>query len=419
MDRLEDMEKRVAVVGGGYAGMAAAWTLSESCIPVTVFEASKTLGGRARGIDYRGVRLDNGQHILLGCYRETLSLIQKACRAENPCFRMPLELRIGDFHMRAFPLPPPFDLFFGLLFSKGLSPSAKLGAIRFLIKTKSMKFGEDMSVSHLLDLHGQKQEAINHLWAPLCIAALNTPIEKASAQVFLAVLEDGLNGPDSDLVIPNVDLSTLFPEGAAEFVRQSGGTVLTSSPVRSVVRHGGHFVVQTDHGAQDFTHVVLAVAPQHLEKLARTMPEMDIPEFHYQPIVTVYSLYEKNVGLPQKMTGFPHGIAQWLFDRGNGLISAVISSEGIHSALSPDALGQAIHAAICSIIPALQPPLWQKVIHEKRATFSCEVGIRRPAQETVVPNLYLAGDYTAGRYPATLEGAVLNGIACAELIASA
>ena len=413
------MATRIAVVGAGYAGMAAAMQLAESGMAVTVFESSRTLGGRARGIPYRDRTLDNGQHILLGCYVETLSLIEKTAAVENPYFRMPLELNIDDFSMSALPFPPPFDLLFGLLFSKGLSLSAKLGAIKFLALTKSLKLEKDMAVAALLERYGQKKQAIDCLWAPLCVSALNTPIAKASANVFLAVLKDGLNGRGSDIVLPNVDLSSLFPNGAAKFIMKKGGRILTSTAVSSVRKTDGGFELLTGSGSHLFSHLILATAPRQARKLAVNFPEVDIPNFSYQPIVTVYSQYPEQVRLPQKMIGASTGLAHWFFDRGDGLIAAVISAEGEHVGLAQAELASRIHAEARNIVHDLPPPLWQKVIHEKHATFSCDVDVRRPEQTTSVPNLYLAGDYTAGNYPATLEGAVASGLACARMIIKA
>ena len=410
------METRVAVVGGGYAGIAAAFSLSESGIPVTLFESSKTLGGRARGLDCNGTRIDNGQHILLGCYRETLALIEKTCQIPEPFFRMPLELVVDSFRLASFPLPPPFDLLFGLLFSKGISLSEKLRAIGFVAKARSLELQADISVEKLLEYHKQGSNITNFLWKPLCIAALNTPIETASARVFLAVLKDGLSGRGSDILIPRVDLSSLLPVGAAEIIRKNGGEILISSPVRSIKKSSDGFKVSTDSASRHFSHVILAVAPRHLSRLVKDLPAIELPDFSYQPICTIYSQYPETTTLPRKMTGFSQGLAQWLIDRGEGIIATVISAEGKHLSLPQSELASKVHEEIEKIVPGLPPPLWQKVITEKHATFSCTVDVERPEQKTALPGLYLAGDYTAGRYPATLEGAVLSGLKCANQI---
>ncbi|HQT27505.1 MAG TPA: FAD-dependent oxidoreductase, partial [Burkholderiales bacterium] len=248
------METQVAVVGGGYAGLAAAVSLAGHGIAVTLFESSKTLGGRARGIPCNGSMLDNGQHILLGCYTETLALIEKTCEIAEPFSRFPLELSIDDFFLRSFRLPPPLDLLAGLLFSQGLSLADRLSAIRFMARTKQSMQSADFSVAELMQRNRQSENLVRFLWGPLCISALNTPIETASSRVFLSVLRDGLNGTGSDIIIPKVDLSTLFPLGAAKRVRDRGGHILLSTPVRAIRKAGGAFEVETDSAAHIFSH---------------------------------------------------------------------------------------------------------------------------------------------------------------------
>ncbi len=411
------MEKRVAVVGGGYAGMAAAFALSEAGLPVTLFESSKNLGGRARGLDWKGKRIDNGQHILLGCYHDTLSLVEKACEIQDPFLRMPLSLSIDGFLLKPFPLFPPFDLLFGLLSAKGISFMERVNAVRFL--ARKIRLEKDLPVSKLLANEGQNDRISALLWHPLCLSALNTPPDEASASVFLEVLKDGLNGNGSDILIPKVDLSTLFPKGAARFIEKKGGKILTERPVRAIRKKGADFELFTDTETLSFSHAICAVAPQHLSRLLKEMPEIPVPGFDYQPICTVYSQYPEEIRLPGKMLGFSKRLCQWLFDRGQidgqkGLISGVISAT--HPGISMDKIASEIHDAAASLIPHLPPPIWQKVIVEKRATFSCTVNLQRPQNATPVENFYLAGDYTEGPYPATIESAVRSGLACARSI---
>ena len=124
------------------------------------------------------------------------------------------------------------------------------------------------------------------------------------------------------------------------------------------------------------------------------------------------------------MVGLHQRFCQWLFDKGRiasqkGLIAAVISAEGIHQELSLEQLAQKVIAELRDEFSIVDTPEWHKVIAEKRATFCCSPGLQRPAQQTELPNFLLAGDYTAGDYPATLEGAVLSGIRCARLVGDA
>ncbi len=428
------MERQVAVIGGGYAGLAAAVTLARHGMAVTVFEAARRLGGRARGVDHRGLVLDNGQHLLLGAYRQTLGLIDlvapedAACRG-SPYLRLPLGLEVpGQFRLKIWPLPGPLGLALGLLAAGGLSLGDRVRALGFMAQMRRRKFSlaADMSVAALLAAQRQGERARRLLWQPLCLAALNTPPEAASAQVFLNVLRDTLNGQHdaSNMILPRIDLGRLFPERAARYLERRGGCVRTSAAVRAVLSHPAGFEIAADAGSERFSQVVCAVAPQHLARVVTHLPELSgavemVRGFEYEPIYTVYLQYPEHVGLASPILGLTGGIGQWVFDRGRvnqtpGLLAVVISARGAHQALSREALAQRVHEELAAAVGGLPPPRWQMVIAEKRSTFSCRAGIRRPGQLTPLRGFYLAGDYTAGDYPATLEAAVQSGVKCAH-----
>src|SRR5574340_597586 len=421
---------RVAVIGGGYAGLTAAVTLAGRGIPVTLYEAARQLGGRARGIAYRGTILDNGQHILLGAYHETLRLLEQVGGSPAALLRLPLELAIpGRFELKAAPLPAPLHLVAGLLGARGLSFSARLRALRFMLGQHQRRFrlAQDCALAQLLRQHRQDGDSFRFLWEPLCLAALNTPPEGASAQVFLNVLRDSLGAQRSasDLLLPRTDFSSLFPDRAASYLEQHGAKLQLAQPVRGIQPGPDGFLLKAGSQAAHFSHVVCAVAPHALPRLAAGLPQLaqavgKVAAFDYQPIYTLYLQYPDNVRLPRPMLGMTGGLAQWVFDRGrthhqHDLLAAVISAVGPHQQLPHDALAQRIHGELEARF-GLPQPLWHKVIAEKRATFSCTPGLARPPQATPLRNVYLAGDYTAGDYPATLEAAVRSGVKCAQLI---
>lgn len=448
-------ELKVGIIGGGYAGMAAAVTFAERGIPVTVFESAKQLGGRARGVMHNDTQLDNGQHILLGCYQHTLKLIaQVAGIVDRDFLRLPLQLTLHNrFELKAPRLPAPLHLIeqlairvgcrttptnslvmlVALLTAQGLSFSERIQAARFMLAMRRINFTllNDISALELLHAHGQNEDLIRLMWEPICISALNTPTHKASAQVLLNVLRDSLNGSvaDSDMLLPRLDFSELFPNRAAEYVRKQEGSVLTSCGVEAIVPHDDGIELVTAQGTQSFSHVIGAASPANTARLLRAIPALipvadQIEAIPYQPIYTVYLQYPAHVTLPQPMLGFDRCVAQWLFDKGqiagqHGLIAAVISAEGMHQELDHEQLAQKVAQELREQLGIMASPLWHKVIAEKRATFSCEVNLRRPANTTPIANILLAGDFTAGDYPATLEGAVMSGIRAAnEIIAS-
>jgi squalene-associated FAD-dependent desaturase len=422
---------RVAVIGGGYAGMASAAELARNGVPVTVFETSRVLGGRARRVEIDGKRLDNGLHILLGAYRETLRLIELVKDPGEPSglLRLPLELTIHPaFRLRTAHLPAPLHLFSALLRARGLDFGDRFAAARFMAWAQYSRFrlADDTSVSDLLTSKRQPDAVSRFLWNPLCLSALNTPPSQASAQIFLNVLRDSLNGSraDSDLLLPTLDFSALFPERAARYVQARGGSVRLGITVDAVRQKDSGFELTAD--GERFTHAILAVSPHRAAALLAHYPELApivrmIDQFVYQPIYSVYLQYAPGSRLPFRMGGLETRYSQWLFDRGqlcgqDGLIGVVISASGVHQGLAHDELARAVHAELVENFPGIGEPRWHQVIAEKRATVSCTPGLLRPDNATPVARLYLAGDYTASDHPATIESAVRSGVRAANLV---
>jgi hypothetical protein len=243
------------------------------------------------------------------------------------------------------------------------------------------------------------------LWAPLCVSALNTPLDQASTNAFLAALRDTLagDGDASDFLLPRVDLSRLFPEPAADFIRARGGEVRCGSTIRDLVSL-----------KQEFQKIIVAVGPHQLKTL---LPQTEV-DFTYQPIYTCYLQYPERTRLGFPMLGMADGLVQWVFDRGallgeNGRLACVISAQGDHQQLSQDEVAETCHRELTRAKLVGQKPLWTRVIAEKRATIACTPGLRRP--EVQANGIILAGDYTDAEYPPTLEAAVRSGVRAAHL----
>lgn len=422
---------QIAIIGGGYAGMAAAVELAARDIPVTVFEAAPTLGGRARRVTVNDTALDNGLHILIGAYSETLRLIDKVAPKRGHFLRLPLDLQVHKrFRLRAPKLPAPLHVAWALLTAQGLSSADKHAAARFMqaMKKRAYRLERDCTVAALLTEQSQSIVLIEYLWAPLCIAALNTPIERASAQVFLSVLRDSLGAgrAASDLLLARMDLTALFPKPAADFVRARGGQVEAGAVVERVMQDGDGFDVQVHGQSRRFDQVICAVAPHRAADLLADIAALgnarqQIAALQYEPIHSIYLQFDGHVHLPAPMIGITDSPAQWLFDREaicgqRGLIGAVISASEEHVGEEQDALAQRVVADLAKNFGPLPPLRWHRVIAEKRATFSCTPDLERPAQVTACKNFLLAGDYVVGDYPATIEAAVRSGVSAAELI---
>ncbi len=434
--------------------MAAAVKLTESGQSCTVFEAAKTLGGRARRVEYKGATLDNGQHILSGAYTELLRLMALVSVPNTAFERVPLSLTFASavagaptvFALNAAKLPAPLHMAAGLLAAKGLDWTERLAAIRLMRALKKSRFKVDarMNVAELLNAHQQPTKLIQFLWQPLTISALNTPLATASAQVFANVLRDALAAgrAESDLIFPKVDLSQLFPDPAAHWLAGRGATVKSGVRVTAIEKADAGFDIIYGAGSdaqpearETFSNIILAVAPHQLGSLASLDSEIRaiflnaVDHFQYEPITTIYLAFPpqktpRPILMPATMLGRTEGMVQWFFDRealssqnGNaGVYAGVVSASGMHEQWSLDEIANVALRELRDWLPNLPAPLWHKVVHEKRATFACTPNLTRPASETAVRGLVLAGDYVACDYPATLEAAVRNGCRAADII---
>ncbi len=417
------------------AGLAAASRLASRGISVTIFEPAKQLGGRARGIAYKDVMLDNGQHIMLGAYRETLALLEQVGVDTSQAFlRLPLQLHMQDIQNKQLIslqacswLPAPLHILVGFLFAQGFSFSSKLAAVHLMVWAQLHRFqlAQDMPLSDFLAQRKQTQQLIASLWEPLCLAALNTPISEASAQIFLNVLRDSFarKKSDSDLLLPRTDLNTLLAQPLADSMARQGARIVRQA-VKNVEPSASGFNVDTDTQTYSFSHVILACGPHQLKHIV--LPDSiasALPSFEYQPITTLYLQFDEHLQLPRPMTGLLNSVSQWVLDRGRiygqkGLLAVVISADKTTSDLPNDTLAVKVLSELQQAFPDLGSPIWHKVITEKFATFACTPALARPAADTPVKNLLITGDFVENGYPATIEGAVRNGINVANLVIS-
>jgi len=413
--------KRIAVIGGGWAGITAAVKLTANGQQVTLFEAGRVLGGRARGITLDGRRLDNGQHILLGAYREILALMRQiGADPDNLLQRLPLAIQDNaGFRMRLPKIPAPFNLAWGLLTARGIGLREKIATARWMdsLKARKFKLPADCTVAEWLDAAGQTGALRRHLWAPLCLAALNTPIERASAQLFANTLRDSLGSPrreDTDLLLPKVDLGQILPEPAAQWLQAKGAELRLGHRVKEIgdrprffSENRGLSPISVD--GEVFDAAILATAPQHAAALLGVEVNFG---FEFEPIGTVYLAYPEGTTLPIPILSQQGGIGQWAIDRSHGMIACILSGHGAWEAKSDEELA----ALLASELNLPHKPLWHGVVREKRATFACRPNLNRPGPETAHPRLWLAGDYTWAEYPGTLEGAVKSGCRAAQLV---
>ena len=313
--------RSVAVIGSGWAGCAAAVELARAGFKVTMFEAARTLGGRARRVETDRKLLDNGQHILLGAYGETLRLMKLVgVDRDQTLLTLPLQMRYppgggGMDFVAPRRLPAPLHLAVALLRSKGLAREDKMSLARFSSTARWMgwQLNDDCSVSELLERFDQTPRLIQLLWRPLCLAALNTPPERASAKIFLNVLRDSLGAKRSasDMLLPRADLSALFPDAASAFVRAHGGAVRTGAKVQAMRSIEGRLWQVDVSGAAVggtwstyFNGVVLATGAAQAAALLHAVPDCDttavcaqLTAFESEAITTIYLQYDAGTRL--------------------------------------------------------------------------------------------------------------------------
>ena len=409
--------KRLTIVGGGWAGLAAAVRATQLGWQVSLLEAAPVLGGRARRIHHQGLTLDNGPHLLIGAYTQTLALMrQLGLDPEHLLWRMPLNLRNAQGVGLELPnLPAPWNLLWGITASNALDWRDKFSLMRAAAGWQRAGFTcpPRMSVGELCA--GLRPRVISHLIEPLCVSALNTPMDQACATVFLRVLRDALySGPGSaDFLLPRSDMSALLPDAALAWLRTHGAQVVL----------GQHQKVCPQ--ALSAGDAVLLACPAW--EAARLTQEINPPwsaqaaQLKHEGIATVYLRTTSNgSGLDQAvlsrpmvaLDSGPSAPAQFVFDRGalsgdpaqRGILAAVVSAcQGERAPLTQAVLAQ------------IQNQLGMEGLHvittvvERRATFSCTPGLTR-APAYIGPGLWACGDHVQGPYPATLEGAVRSGL---------
>lgn len=423
-------QPKIAVIGAGWAGLAAAVKLVQRA-DVTLFEAGRTAGGRARsfGGDKGGFSfLDNGQHIMIGAYHAVSALMKQiGVREEDVFLRLPLQWYLHDgLRFQTAALPAPWHLLLGLSAGRGISWAHKFKLLgdMYALQGRHRRHLPDMPVGTWLDARNTPRKLVAQFWQPLVWGALNTPLEQASLNVLCNVLSDGVwaDKAGSDYLLPKTDLGSIVARPALAYLQNHGAVVRLETrvpPLESLP--GGQVKVD----GEAFDAAVLAVAPYHAAAL---MPS-ETPDYiqtayrnmEYRAITTVYLRYAQAVNLPAPMTGLAEGTAQWLVSRGAlGLppqeIAAVISVSDHLGALTPDQWALKVHQDVLRVCPDAGEPVARRVITEKRATAAAQAG-------RILPDLawlhhrriYPCGDYLHPRYPATLEAAVQSGVAAADL----
>ncbi|MDO4904937.1 MAG: hydroxysqualene dehydroxylase HpnE [Lautropia sp.] len=455
----------VLIIGAGWAGLSAAIHLCRADRPVHVLEAAPQAGGRARRIhlswpDGADIVVDNGQHLLLGAYHETLDLIHTLMG--RGLQRLPLSWsNAAGLSMSRHSTPSSdrrdesvrrrlaesLSILGALLHARNLPISARGRLIHSLVQARLSRWRPPVGVRTVADWYRRTRQPtllIRQFWDPLVISAMNTPPESACATTFLRVLRDAL-GKDaaaSDFVLASEDLTSLFVDPALDYLSGQQTKVSLRTPARAIRQspagHGYLVRVQDPvHGESVIgaEQIVLAVPPYAARRLLADVAPRSVLQplerFGYRPITNAYVGWRSGrtdlpAVLPTLFSLFdePHGAtpAHWFFDRGTQAgwrVGAMVISDSSNALeMGEDALKTALGEQLQRTLK-LPPPEQISLIHDKRATFACTPD--RPVVPPAflmqhLPGIALAGDYTYGAYPATLEAAVRSGRMAAELL---
>jgi hydroxysqualene dehydroxylase len=446
----------VIVVGAGFAGLSAAVRLDQAGARVLVVEERRRLGGRATAFadPQSGEVVDNGQHVLFGCYHDTFAFLETIGAADGVTLDATLDLEIVDregrrSRLRSVALPAPFHLVGGLLRWPALGARDRVAALRLGLvlrrlgraRVQALAYGRESvgprlssgrreTVDEWLAANGQTPRLHEVLWEPLAVAALNQSPAVASAQPFIEVVGRMFGGTARDAAIglPRLPLDLLFAEPSRRHLEARAHQIRCGTAARLVVE--GNRATGVDlRGERIAAGAVLSTVPWFaFPAMAAHVPALE-PVVSAAARMTSSAIVTVNLWLDRPLAeaafvGFPGRRFQWMFDKARlfgdraSHVSLVASGADEIVGFSNEALIDLARTELAEALPGRWSVIRATAIREKRATFSLAPGQpRRPQAVTSVERLFLAGDWIDTGLPATIESAVLSGHRAAELAA--
>jgi squalene-associated FAD-dependent desaturase len=437
--RAEPGGEPVVVVGAGFAGLSAAVRLAGAGRKVVLLEATKGGGGRSRSFvhEQSGCELDNGQHLMMGCYRETLSFLREIGSHEGVWFQRNLAIDMvkpggGRVRLRCPALPAPMHLAAGLLTMRGLGLLHKASALRvgMFLRGEVARPDDNETCDGWLTRLGQTQGIRGAFWDPLIWAVLNDDPLVASAAMLVAVLERAFLGTrdQSRLGVPKRPLSRLYVDDGLAYLRRHGAEVRLGQAMRAIEcgADGVSAVVLRSGERVLARRVVSAVPPWALmdalpEAALRHPVFQDVGKLTNSPIINLWLFLDRPLFPDAPFLGLIGSPLHWLFDRNQiegtfdasrTLVNCTISGARGLVDDAPEALVELFRSEMKRYFPRA-PIVVQdcKIVKEKRATISHAAGTyhRRPETRSPIKGLLLAGDWVRTGLPATIESACQSG----------
>lgn len=432
--------KNVIVIGGGLAGLTSSFYLSKKNYNVTLIEASPKLGGRTYSLfnEEQNDYYDNGQHLLMGCYKDTLQLINEIKSEDKIEIQKNLEVNFVDENNKSYKLKSanlffPFSLLFTILNYKAITLKERFKIIDFMLDIACC-FKEDlenMTVLEWLLLKNQTDETINKFWEILILGTMNSSPEKASALIFSNVLKEiFLTGNNSSkFILTKAGLSEIFVNPISKFLLETNCEIKLNEKVEIIVveKNIVKKIITNKKTIENYDYVILAIPPfaysrikiiDESKKEISPLSQIHSQEFKYSPILNIHLWLKENI-FKEKFYGLLNSEIHWIFNHGKHISLTKSNAESLIN-LDKDLIINEICSELKNYFPNFSKEniIDFKIIKEKRATFIPDVASNKIRKEikSEFKNLFFAGDWTTLEFPATIEGAIRSGKEASHVI---
>lgn len=422
--------KRCIVIGSGIAGLTATSILSSKKIRVTLLESSPKFGGKTYSFkdSASGDIIDNGQHILMGCYDETLSFVKLIGAENNFLYQENLEVNFlskekDEYSINASNLFYPVNLLAGVFNYNALNLTQKFKFIGFLLKLPfiSKKSLTNLSVREWLENGNQDENIIKSFWEILCVGALNTSPDNASAVIFYEILLRILFKGNfaSTIILPKYGLSESIIDPAISFIKKYDGDIISSETVKKFTIENKKIVnIKSESNLyNNFDYVISAIPLYDLEKIIPKEALSIKTDFSYSTILNIHIWLKENP-LKEKFYGLIDSQLHWIFNKGSHINIVVSNANDFSQKTDQEIIELTINELEKYTYIKKEFIIGYKIIKEKRATFipNKTALVDRPSSRTKIKNLFLAGDWTDTGLPSTIESAAKSGRIAAELV---
>ena len=421
------------VIGGGFAGLSAAVYLSNDNHEVTLLEASPKLGGRAYSFEYDEEKcvIDNGQHILMGCYLFTLEFLELIGANHLVEIQQNLNINFAAKEGKKYKLDTgnvtyPFNILAALKDYEALTSSEKVSVVKLFLKiaVANPQHYADISTEEFLRQNHQSKNSVDALWEVIHVGTMNCKLRESSAAIFLRVIKEIFFTVDDStkIVLPKVGLSELYCEKSREFIENNHGRVILSERVTEVIYNKdsgkAEKVVTSKNTYDEFDFLVLAAPPYQTAKLTYQSFTERIPDYNFSPILNIHLWFDSNP-FNEKFYGLIDSRIHWLFNHGSHVTLITSAADELIDLPDDEIIGIAM-VELKKYFDEFETIKLKHhlIIKEKRATFipAIENSIERSKFENNFGNTVFAGDWTNTGLPATIEGAVKSGRFAADKI---